>query len=167
MNLLKFGMPLPPLPLKEARVSSLISLAPLDRAGSFKKSLATILASDDEAPANPSDASSNLALNTIKQTRKVMNDRREGSIQEFLKKAQIDSGSTSNLFSPSPYVKNLLPYTSRFRYTPTMNLEHSEADDQDGESLYKVEMRGYRIPIPSLEALHSVSHSMANLTHLT
>ena len=76
-------------------------------------------------------------------TRKILSDRRETLIQEFLKKAQVDY--EGGLLIQTPFIPNHVPYTSRFKYTPTIDLEHADGEEGEGETLYKIQMRNFRV----------------------
>ena len=104
---------------------------------------------DTTAPAEYSQNSQNLLnganVKPVYPTRRILSDRREVSFQEFLKKAQVDPEAES-LFPSSNWVANHKPYYSRFKFTHTLNLEHSQdGDEGEPEILYKMELRNYKV----------------------
>ncbi|KAJ3352611.1 Leucine-rich repeat-containing protein 71 [Kappamyces sp. JEL0680] len=175
LHLLKFGPVLPPLPLKETDIEATLSLKNSMVSLVGRKSLVTIIAPDEETPTVPlsptettvpASAPSPAPKNSI-PTRRVLNERRENSIQEYLKKSQLEFGSSANLLA-STWVRNKHPYSSRYKFTPTINLEYTDSEEMDGEILYKMELRGHKIPVGNLEVLARISHnSLSSLTNLT
>lgn len=154
MATLKFGHPLPPLPLKSSQLltTSLDSQGKILSSSSsdskkniqYKKEAAAV--SEDNFP-HTLWTDSTPAINTLKthqNVRKVVNDRREGAIHEFLKKGQMDFGSVANILLGTPWNIGVTPYDSRFRFTPTIDLECIDSEE-DEELLYKIQIRGYKV----------------------
>ncbi|KAJ3313002.1 hypothetical protein HDV04_002484 [Boothiomyces sp. JEL0838] len=189
LAVLKFGSALPPLPLKQNEImspelsakSSEMSM-PQSRIGSAgRKQQAAI--NDAEVEVKPvihtgskadlladggistHNISHNGTAKSFIPSRKVVSDRREMSIQEFLKKGQIDFGSGMNFFSGLQWTKREVPYASRYRFTPTANILMLDGEE-DEEILYKIDIRGWKLPIQNLEALNIMLPQMHNLVNL-
>ena len=152
MNCLRFGIPLPPLPRKENTESVEGSLSSLssDTHASGRKSDINLNAPHEDEMINLEDTENlqNLAISAIGKhnfpTRRILSDRRELSIQEFLKKAQIDP-EAETLFPSNNWVKNKNSYQSRFKFSPTIDLENQDNEDDESDVLYKIELRNYKV----------------------
>ncbi|KAJ3275924.1 Leucine-rich repeat-containing protein 71 [Terramyces sp. JEL0728] len=190
LAVLKFGSTLPPLPLKQNDIlspelstkSSEMSM-PQSRIGSAgRKQLVPLNDVDAETkPVAHTGSKADLLADTAVSThniahsgaakayvpsRKVVSDRREVSIQEFLKKGQIEFGSGMNFFSGLQWTKRQAPYTSRYKFTPTVNILMLDGEE-DEEILYRIEIRGWKIPVQNLEALNLMLPQMHNLVNVS
>ncbi|KAJ3320947.1 Leucine-rich repeat-containing protein 71 [Boothiomyces sp. JEL0866] len=190
LHVLKFGSVLPPLPLKPSDIlspelstkSSEMSM-PQSRIGSAGRKHQVVIndvegevksvihtGSKADLLADGAISTHNISHNGTAKTyipsRKVVSDRREISIQEFLKKGQIEFGSGMNFFSGLQWTKRQVPYTSRYKFTPTVNILMLDGEE-DEEVLYKIEIRGWKIPIQNLEALNLMIPQMHNLVNVS
>jgi hypothetical protein len=166
LHLLKFGTIPPPLPVKAVDLiapaagtskSSAHSL-PQSRAQSGGRKKSTMI---DDIP-----LLSEVPKSLGQPTRKVVNERREISIQEFLKKGQIDFGSVCNILSGSSWPKNETPYQSRYKYTPTISMETAEVEEGEEEFIYKIQMRGFKLDLGTFEVLNTIITNLPNLVHI-
>jgi hypothetical protein len=167
MATLKFGPQLPPLPLKSDNTStnSNPNSNPQFRISSAtsRKLEPPIIQEEGEPALNTSGSVPVININKNNlNIRKVVNDRREIYIQEFLKKGQIDFGSVSDILNGTPWNANLTPYSSRYRFTPTIDLETKDEEEEE-EVLYKLEIRGWRIPNETIESLNMILPNLPNL----
>ncbi|KAI8902218.1 hypothetical protein BC833DRAFT_521338, partial [Globomyces pollinis-pini] len=180
MAILKFGPQLPPLPMKPSDVqvsptlspkSSSASL-PASRVGSAgKRANIQVIQEeeeDKEIQNNPDGVAAiqasvpvvNLGRNGV-PSRRVISERREISIQEFLKKGQIEFGSI-NLFANS---KSTGPYSSRYKFTPTIDVEMIDSEEEE-DILYRIQIRGWKVSIPALDAINSLIPTLSTLVCL-
>ncbi|KAL2916521.1 hypothetical protein HK105_203954 [Polyrhizophydium stewartii] len=56
-------------------------------------------------------------------------------------------------------------YTSRYRFRPTIDVE--TIDNEEEEEVYKIQVRGWRLSVPSTEAICTALSSCATITNLT
>lgn len=140
LRILKFGLTMPPLPIKEADVN-LVS-------GNQSASNMTL----DEKQAGQS-----------KRTRKFLGEKREALIQEFLRKANQDYESSKNI--QTSWTRTSSPYVSRYKYTATVDIEAKERNDSL-DSLYKLEIRGYKLSLAMSDVLSTMAPSMTNLVEI-
>ena len=181
MTILKFGHVLPPLPFKVADLTPSPTLStknsfasgPPSRVGSGRKSAATAIPEDIETTAalNPQILTeiARTASTTVRNAiplRKVISDRRETSIQEFLKKGQIEFNSAVNILTGAPWNSNTAPYTSRYRFTPTIDVETAENEEGEEEVVYKIQMRGWKADLVTFEVLNSIIPNLPNLVNI-
>jgi hypothetical protein len=155
LSILRIGHIPPPLPLKVTDVETIVTPT---RAQSGGRKKSTTLEGINAVMENPSNTK---GISSI-PTRKVVNDRRELSIQEFLKKGQIDFESSGNIVSDSVNT----PYQSRFKYTPTICLESLEGDDGDEETIYKVQLRAFKLDVGTFMVLNSIAPAFPNLVQI-
>ncbi|KAJ2996319.1 Cullin-2 [Globomyces sp. JEL0801] len=180
MAILKFGPQLPPLPMKPSDVqvsptlspkSSSASL-PASRVGSAgKRANIQVIQEeeeDKEIQNNPDGVAAiqasvpvvNLGRNGV-PSRRVISERREISIQEFLKKGQIEFGSI-NLFANS---KSTGPYSSRYKFTPTIDVEMIDSEEEE-DILYRIQIRGWKLNPNSFDTcLFKVKITQTNFLH--
>ena len=59
----------------------------------------------------------------------------------------------------------LTPYISRFRYTPTIDVETTENEDE--EEIYKIEVRGWKLSVAAFDAFNSAATSCTTITHMS
>lgn len=172
MAILKFGHQLPPLPLKSDNITnpnpnpnpkSNPNSNPQSRVNSATSRKLEEPELEEEEQLNISGSVPIININKNQlNIRKFVNERRENYIQEFLKKSQIEFGSVSDILNGTTWNPNNTSYISRFRFTPTINLETKDEDEEE-EVLYKLEIRGWKIPNETIESLNIILPNLHNL----
>ena len=140
-NLAKIGLPLPPLPSAKAAsekpenfaVSRVANLSP-------KKNVGNASSTHDVSPGSKPSA----GLSTERQSP----FGRAGLHKSDL---HIDTNSDA-----------LLKYTSKYRFSPTINVETNEYDDD----IYKIEIRGWKLSVPMSEIVGNAVTSCTSITNL-
>ena len=131
---------MPPLPIKEADLSS-------TRISGYQ------IASDEKQ-------SGQSKRSIASPCRKFVSEKREAMIQDFLKKTNQDYPS-----STKPWTRTSSPYISRYKLTATIDIEPKDGDDSL-DSLYKLEIRGYKLSLAMSDVFNTISNSMNNLVEI-
>ncbi|KAI9206984.1 uncharacterized protein BJ171DRAFT_495373 [Polychytrium aggregatum] len=155
MKIQKIGHPLPPLPTP---------VAPLHVAKSSQ-----ILASGiDMNASQPLDEN---ALATVPSEGHLADETAPGhetstaNLRQDLTESTAQIGSSHLVLPSKPTGPVPVKYNSRYRFTPTIDVELS--DNEDEEEIYKLEVRGWRLDVRQVDVIACIMHTCTTITHLT
>ncbi|KAL5040679.1 hypothetical protein RTP6_007665 [Batrachochytrium dendrobatidis] len=193
-NVLKFGLPLPPLPYYSPQNVDTTNVSVADDMRRSKLDLTgdsnllgkyggrasqdsqAVSAEDHYVEATPniksnppggihSDEGNHVSATTLISLPARSTTHAPKSHSEKTKRSMPDlSTSTTKLRHSRIFSIPNINYQSRFKFSPTIDVESNEYEYE--EEVYKIEVRGWKVSIPTMEAINLAITACSTITHL-